>query len=76
MVGWVGVKMREKRKFPISKSISSTMKNHLKCAKFAIFLHLLEKIVYNIAKSSKFSCNECSSTYSCALKGMIWTFCL
>ena len=42
MVGWVGVKIREKRKFPLSKNIFSTMKNHLKCAKLTEFLHLLE----------------------------------
>ena len=34
----------------------------------------LRRNITNIAKSSKFYCNECSSTYSCALKCMIWTF--
>ena len=42
MVGWVGVKMSKNGKFPVSKNIFSTMKNHLKCAKLTIFLHLTE----------------------------------
>ena len=49
---------------------------------FEVKLHIVTDIkvkkicrnITNIAKSSKFYCNECSSTYSCALKCMIWTF--
>ena len=51
---------------------------------FGVKLHIVTDIkvkqvcrnITNIAKSSKFYCKECSSTYSCALKCMIWTFCL
>ena len=41
MVGWMGVKVGGKGKFPPSKNIFSTITFHLNCAKLTIYLHLL-----------------------------------
>ena len=38
----MGVKMKENGKFPITRNSFSSLKNHLKCAKLTMFLHLLE----------------------------------